>query len=258
MRTKNFIGIFVSLFLLSSRLALSAQLSESLKFTITNRYNVGGEGGWDLITLDTKHHHLFISRSSHVQVMDTDSGRVVDDIPNTDGVHGIALAVDLNLGFTSNGKSNSVTVFDLTTLNVLETIKISGLNPDAILYEPISKHIFDRLNVLPKLKAFAVSTKHLGSVKKNHGDYYLLTLEIDKSNIQIRRFPEGEFNRASEQYSELEKTLELNPDRDVVLISAESIHALKKAYPNYFADTSDFSRNLEKILKVNKNLLQSK
>lgn len=190
--------------------------------------------------------------------MDADSGKVVDDIPDTDGVHGIALADDLNLGFTSNGKSNSVTIFDLTTLNVLETIKISGLNPDAILYEPISKHIFDRLNVLPKLKAFAVSTKHLGSVKKNHGDYYLLTLEIDKSNIQIRRFPEGEFNRASEQYSELEKTLELNPDRDVVLISAESIHALKKAYPNYFADTSDFSRNLEKILKVNKNLLQSK
>ena len=81
---------------------------------------------------------------------------------------------------------------------------------------------------------------------------------VVKSNIQIRRFPEGEFNRASEQYSELEKTLELNPDRDAVLISAESIHALKKAYPNYFADTSDFSRNLEKILKVNNNLLQSK
>lgn len=86
--------------------------------------------------------------------MDADSGKVVDDIPDTDGVHGIALADDLNLGF--------------------------------------------------------------------------------------------------------EKTLELNPDRDAVLISAESIHALKKAYPNYFADTSDFSRNLEKILKVNNNLLQSK
>lgn len=142
MRTKIFIGIFVGLCLLSSRLALSAQPSKSLKFTITNRYNIGGKGGWDLITFDTKHHHLFISRSSHVQVMDADTGKVVDDIPNTDGVHGIALADDLNLGFTSNGKSNSVTVFDLTTLNVLETIKISSLNPDAIIYEPMSKHIF--------------------------------------------------------------------------------------------------------------------
>ena len=121
---------------------MSAQPSESLKFTITNRYNVGGEGGWDLLTFDTKHHRLFISRSSHVQVLDADSGKVVGDIPGTEGVHGIALADDLNLGFTSNGKSNSVTVFDLTTLDVVETIKISGLNPDAILYEPVSKHIY--------------------------------------------------------------------------------------------------------------------
>jgi YVTN family beta-propeller protein len=67
---------------------------------------------------------------------------VVGDIPGTDGVHAIALADKLNVGFTSNGKSNSVTVFDLTTLKMIQTIKISGLNPDAILYEPSSQHVF--------------------------------------------------------------------------------------------------------------------
>jgi DNA-binding beta-propeller fold protein YncE len=67
---------------------------------------------------------------------------VVGDIPGTEGVHGIAIADDLNVGFTSNGKSNSVTVFDLATLKTIETIKISGLNPDVILYEPKTRHLF--------------------------------------------------------------------------------------------------------------------
>jgi DNA-binding beta-propeller fold protein YncE len=136
------IRIFILAGLLSSQLAYSAQSSDSSKFKLVHQYNVGGEGKWDLLTFDTKHHRLFVSRSTHVQVIDADSGSVIGDIPGTEGVHGIALADDLNIGFTSNGKSNSVTVFDLTTLTVIETIKISGLNPDVILYEPKSKHIF--------------------------------------------------------------------------------------------------------------------
>lgn len=142
MPTKMLLCTFFGVCLLGSHLAQSAQLPESSKFTIVDHYNVGGEGGWDLLTFDAKRHHLFISRSTHVQVIDADSGKVVGDIPGTDGVHGIAIANDLNVGFTSNGKSNSVSVFDLTTLNVIETIKISGLNPDVILYEPVSKHLF--------------------------------------------------------------------------------------------------------------------
>ncbi len=139
MYIRTLIQIFVSIFLLTVQ---PAQSAENIKFSLVNRYNIGGEGGWDLLTLDAKRHRLFISRSSHVQVMDADSGKLIGDIAGTEGVHGIALADDLNVGFTSNGKSNSVSVFDLTTLKVIETIKISGLNPDVILYEPVSKHIF--------------------------------------------------------------------------------------------------------------------
>jgi len=128
--------------LLSSQFAQSAQPLDNIKFAVVNRYNIGGEGGWDLLTFDAKRHRLFVSRSTHVQVIGTESGKVIGDIPGTDGVHGIALAEDLNVGFTSNGKSNSVTVFDLATLHIIETVKISGLNPDVILYEPKSKHIF--------------------------------------------------------------------------------------------------------------------
>jgi Region found in RelA / SpoT proteins len=172
--------------------------------------------------------------------------------------HSWATAVEVVGTFTSQALKASkgheawLTFFKLASI-AFEDIENKRLAKNSSTRERLEliKYI-GRLNVLPKLKAFAVSTKHLGSNRKNHGDYYLLTLEIDKSNIQIRRFPKGQFDKASEQYAELEKTLELNPDRDVVLISAESIHALKNAYPNYFADTSDFSRNLEKILKADK------
>jgi YVTN family beta-propeller protein len=129
--------------LLGADLANAATIPEQGgQFKIVNRFHIPGTGRWDLLTLDAKHHRLFISRATHVQVIDTDTGEVVGDIPRTPGVHGIALAEDLNEGYTSNGKSDSVTVFDLTTLKVIGNIKISGSNPDIILYEPLTRHVF--------------------------------------------------------------------------------------------------------------------
>ncbi|MDB5821509.1 MAG: beta-propeller repeat-containing protein [Herminiimonas sp.] len=142
MSTKTLFQLLFAMCALGTNAVHAVQSSSNAKFSLSSHYVVGGEGRWDLFTFDAKHHRLFISRSSHVQVVDTDSRKVVGDIPDTDGVHGIALAEDLNVGFTSNGKSNSVTVFDLTTLKVLDTIKISGANPDVILYDPASKHVF--------------------------------------------------------------------------------------------------------------------
>ena len=141
MHSKVFISIFTAILLLSCQLAHSIQPLENSNITQINRFNISGDERWDYLTVDPKRHHLFLSRSNHVQVVDTDLKKVIGDIPDTEGIHGIAIADDLNIGFTSNGKDNSVTVFDLTTLNVIKTIKISGLNPDGILYEPKSKHI---------------------------------------------------------------------------------------------------------------------
>jgi YVTN family beta-propeller protein len=75
-------------------------------------------------------------------VVDTGSGKVIGTIPNTLGVHGIALAEDLKRGYASNGKADSVTVFDLETLQVIREVKLAAHNPDAILYEPVGKHVF--------------------------------------------------------------------------------------------------------------------
>jgi hypothetical protein len=101
-------------------------------YHMLKKYALGGEGGWDYINYEAATHRLFISRSTHVVVLDTDSGKPVGDIPNTAGVHGIALAPELGRGFTSNGVANAVTIFDLKTLAVIGTAA-TGTGPDAIV-----------------------------------------------------------------------------------------------------------------------------
>jgi DNA-binding beta-propeller fold protein YncE len=109
---------------------------------VIKTYKLGGEGGWDYLEVDPEAHHVFISRSTHVIVIDENSGKQVADIPDTPGVHGIALAPDLGRGFTSNGAEGSVTIFDLKTLQVITKVQNVGENPDAILYDPATKRAF--------------------------------------------------------------------------------------------------------------------
>ncbi len=100
-----------------------------------------GEGKWDYVTVDPARHRLYVSRETRVQVFDTAHGTSVGEIPDTLGVHGIAVAPDLGVGFTSNGKADSVTVFNLADLKVLGEIKLSKSGPDAILYAPVTKQV---------------------------------------------------------------------------------------------------------------------
>lgn len=110
-------------------------------YQLINTYNLGGDGGWDYLTLDSSARRLYISRATHVMVIDADSGKPVGDIPDTPGVHGIALAPELGRGFISNGREGTVTIFDLKTLKAITKVK-AGENPDAILYDPASKRVF--------------------------------------------------------------------------------------------------------------------
>lgn len=103
---------------------------------------VGGEGGWDYLSFDSSARRLYISRGAKVLVVDPDAGKVVAEIGNLSGVHGIALATDLGRGFISNGRSDMVTVFDLKTNKVLSEVKSTGQNPDAILYDPATHRVF--------------------------------------------------------------------------------------------------------------------
>lgn len=120
---------------------LAAQSTPS-GYHVTRRIPVTGEGGWDYVTFDTSRSRLFISRSTRVQVVDANSGQLVGEIPNTGGVHGIALAYALNKGYTSNGRDTTVTVFDFVTLAPTRTIHVTGAGPDGIMYDSASQRVF--------------------------------------------------------------------------------------------------------------------
>ena len=110
-------------------------------YKVANTYKIGGEGGWDYLTADTAARRLYISRATHVIVLDLDSGKAIGEIADTPGVHGIALVPELGRGFVSNGREGTVSIFDLKTLATSNKVKV-GENPDAILYDPATKRVF--------------------------------------------------------------------------------------------------------------------
>ena len=124
----------------ASPLALPAHPGAS-GYHLLRKFALGGDGGWDYLSFDQATRRLFISRSSRVLVVNVDTGDLLAEIPDTPGVHGVALAPDLNRGFTSNGAANNVTIFDLATYKTLGTAD-TGKGPDAIIYDSVTKRVF--------------------------------------------------------------------------------------------------------------------
>jgi YVTN family beta-propeller protein len=112
------------------------------EYRILRRVKVGGDGGWDYLVVDAAARRLYVSRATRVLVFDADTLEPAGEIPNTPGVHGIAPAPALGKGFVSDGRSSTVTVFDLKTLKVTGEIKVTGENPDAILFDDFSGRVF--------------------------------------------------------------------------------------------------------------------
>src|SRR4051812_12110483 len=113
----------------------------STGYHILNEIKIGGDGGWDYLTVDSAARRLYVSHATHVVVVDLDKNTVIGDIPETPGVHGIALAPELNKGFISNGRGNNVTIFDLKTMKATGMVA-TEMNPDAIRYDAVSKRVF--------------------------------------------------------------------------------------------------------------------
>lgn len=111
-------------------------------YHLVKKVVLGGEGGWDYVNADPATHRVYISRGTHIMVVDPD-GKVVGDISNLKGTHGAALVPGLNRGYSSNGQSNSVTIFDLKTLQVIKEVPLpAAQGPDGYLYDPASKRVF--------------------------------------------------------------------------------------------------------------------
>jgi len=132
----------LTLFFISS-LALSASAQDvTSHYKIANRIHLDSNGSWDYLTADEESNRLYVSHGNIVQVVNLNNSKTIATIKNTNGVHGIALADDLNKGFISDGKDTAVTIFNLKTNAVITKIKITGQKPDAIVYDDVTKRVF--------------------------------------------------------------------------------------------------------------------
>src|SRR5258708_30089396 len=123
------VAVFTGAFLLPASAAPGAS-----GYKVIKTVPISGEGGWDYVYVDSDARRVYVSHATQVVVLDADSYEVVGSIPDTQGVHGIAIASDLARGFTSNGRTNTATIFALKTLKTIDTVN-TGANPDAIIYD---------------------------------------------------------------------------------------------------------------------------
>ncbi|MDO6432851.1 YncE family protein [Flavitalea sp. BT771] len=125
---------------LSCHFSLLAQ-SNASGIGLLKKTLIGGEGGWDYIAVSTDDRRLYLSHATQVEVLNADTHEKIGIVPGTKGVHGICPIPSLGKGFITNGKTNNVTVFDLTTLKTISTLP-AGENPDALLYDTYSNRVF--------------------------------------------------------------------------------------------------------------------
>jgi DNA-binding beta-propeller fold protein YncE len=138
---KKYCLLMCFILLLVSGINLRAQ-QKPPEYRIANRFHIEGDGGWDYLTADELTGRIFVSHGNVVQVVSETDGKLLGTIPDTKGVHGIAIAQDLNKAFISNGRDSSVTVIHLKTLATTGKVSVTGQNPDAILYDPFSHKVF--------------------------------------------------------------------------------------------------------------------
>lgn len=191
-------------------LALSALLvgataapAAAQSYHIVHRYKVGGEGFWDYLSLDTATNRLFITRGSHVMVIDPSNGKVVGDIHGFDRAHGTAFDDQANKGFTTSGADSTVVMFDLTSLKVLGRIPVN-VDDDAILFDPATQHIFtmngdaQTASVIDPVAGTRIGTVDLGAkpefgVSDGQGHVYVNLessselAEIDARTMKVTR-----------------------------------------------------------------------
>jgi DNA-binding beta-propeller fold protein YncE len=147
----------------------TALLLAATGYKIQTRYPVPGTGGWDYVTLDSTARRIYLSHATQVDVLDADSGKLIGTIPDTPGVHGIAIAAPFKHGFTSNGREHKVSMFDPATLQLIRKIDV-GRGPDGIYYEPTSKRVFTNNHGTHDVTAIDASAGDVVGTVKLQGD----------------------------------------------------------------------------------------
>ena len=130
--------------LLLSPVVVSAAPQDS-GYRVIRTIHLGGEGNWDYVTVDADARRVYIPRSTHIMVIDEDSGRVVGDIAGMNGLHGVAVVPEFNRAFVTGNKTEqegTIYIFDLKTLKLTSSIKSNSIDTDSLIYDPLTKHVF--------------------------------------------------------------------------------------------------------------------
>jgi hypothetical protein len=137
--------------------------SVSPSYQVLQKLAIPGDGGWDYISIDSEARRLYVSHDTQLEVLDADTGRRVGQVLETPGVHGVAIASELRLGFTSNGRDSSVTIFDIVTLRTIKKVAVN--RPDFILYDSFTKRVFpmnEKITVLDAINGDKLGEVDLG------------------------------------------------------------------------------------------------
>ena len=136
MRWNTFVGVVACGFALQS-----AAAAGDGSYRLLKQVPIGGEGGWDILTVDSAAQRLYLSHSTKVVVVDLAKDTIAGEISDTPGVHGFVAVPELGRGFSTNGKEAKASVVDLQTLKTISKVE-TGENPDALIYEPRNKEIY--------------------------------------------------------------------------------------------------------------------
>jgi len=197
-KMKRYFTLLTAFLGLVTTVALAAPPSG---YHIIKKVPIPGAGGWDYVTVDDAARRVYVSHATQVEVLNADTFELVGTIPNTPGVHGIAIASEFGRGFITAGKSDSVIIFDLKTLKTLGEVKV-GKKPDAIMYDPATKHVFamngdsDSATVINAADGTVVGTIDLGggpefAVADGKGNVYINledkaeTVHIDSNTLKV-------------------------------------------------------------------------
>lgn len=188
---KTLILIFCVLFFFSPILLLP----QSPSYKISGKINIGGKGWWDYAAIDKPSDRLFVSHADKVHIIDLKTNKIIGEIDHLNGVHGIVFADKYGKGFISNGRSDSVTVFDLNTLKKIDGIKVTGKDPDAIVYDRFSKRVFTMNGRSADITAIDAKTDQIAGTIKLSGspefcvsnDKGLIFVNLENKN-QIEEF----------------------------------------------------------------------
>lgn len=202
------------LLLMSCVLCVTSQLlagnSNQPHYRVIQTIPVGGDVHWDCLTLDASNHRLFIAHSDRVDIVNVNSGKLIGSVPNAEGVHSVALAPDIGRGFFSNGKADTVTIFDSHTLRSLGTV-ITGGKPDAILYKNASRevivanadsHVLTTIDAVKGLAIHSIALSGEPEFMALGGDNYLYVNLVDVAKIA----------RVDLKNNRVESEYDLNPD----------------------------------------------